>query len=100
MEEAITADEEAAAPYDAAPMEQLPASSAAASSPASTAGSNASDSQAAGDLQEIEFRSHLHALLLRAKVPRLEESAHNPEGAREKESAGTSVCLSTFALLL
>ena len=75
------------------PVEQLPASSAAASSPASTAGSNASDSQAAGDLQEIEFRSHLHALLLRAKVPRLEESAHTPEGACEKESAGTSVCL-------
>ena len=68
------------------PMEQLPANSAAASSPASTAGSNASDSQAAGDLQEIEFRSHLHALLLRAKVLRLEESAHTPEDAREKES--------------
>ncbi len=80
------------------PVEQLPASSAAASLPASTAGSNASDRQAAGDPQD--FRSHLHALLLRAKVLRLEESAHRPEDAREKESAGTSVCLSRFALLL
>ncbi len=82
------------------PVEQLPASSAAASSPASTAGSNASDRQAADDLQEIEFRSHLHALLLRARVLRLEWSAHTPEDVREKENAGTSICPSTFALLL
>ncbi len=78
------------------PVQQLPASSAAAS----TAGSNASDRQAAGDLQEIEFRSHLHALLLRAKVLRLEWSAHTPEDVREKENAGTSISRSTFALLL
>ncbi len=99
------------------PVEELPASSAAPSSPsspsshsilapsspsspASTAGSNASDRQAAGDLQEIEFKSHLHALLLRAKVLRLEWSAHTPEDGREKENAGTSICPSTFALLL
>ena len=71
------------------PVEYLPASSAAAS----TAGSNASDRQAAGDLQEIEFRSHLHALLLRAKVPRLELPAHRPEDECDKESAGTLVCM-------
>ena len=82
------------------PAEQLPASSAAASLPASTAGSNASDRQAADDLQDSDFRSHLHALLLRAKVLRLEVSAHTSEDARKKESAGTSVCLSTFALVL
>jgi len=66
------------------PVEQLPASSAAASLPASAAGSNASR-----DLQEFEFISHLDALLLRAKVLRL-EPAHRPKDAREKESAGTS----------
>ena len=82
------------------PVEQLPASSPAASSPASTAGSSASDRQAANDLQEIEFRSHLHALLLRARVPRLEWTAHTPEDVREKGNAGTSICLSTFAMLL
>jgi len=77
------------------PVEQLPASSAAASLPASTAGSNASDRQAADDLQVLELRTHVVALLLRAKVPRLEWSAHTPEDVREKENAGTSVCLST-----
>ena len=69
------------------PVEQLPASSAAAS----TAGSDASDRQAADDLQEIEFRSHLHALLLRAKVLRLEWTAHTPEDAHEEDNAGTSL---------
>ena len=82
------------------PVEQHPASSAAASLPAGTAGSNASDRQAADDLQVSDFRSHVDALLLRAKIPRLELPAHRPEDAHEKESAGTSVCLSTLPLLL
>ena len=82
------------------PVEQLSASSAATCSPASTAGSNASDRQAAGDLQEIEFRSHLHALLLRANVPQLEWTAHASEDAHEEGNAGTSLCMSNFALML
>jgi len=82
------------------PVDQLPASSAAAPSPASTAESNASDRQAAGDVQGFDLRSYLDALLQRAEVLRLELPAHRPEDACEKESAGTSVCLSTFALLL
>jgi hypothetical protein len=82
------------------PVGQLSASSAAAPSPVSTAGSNASDRQAAGDVQGFDNRSYLDALLLRAKILRLELPAHRPENACEKESAGTSVCLSTFALLL
>jgi len=76
------------------PAEQLSASSAAASLPASTAGSSAS-----GVLQEFEFRSYLDALLLRAKVLQLEQ-AHRPEDAHDKEGAGTSACLSMFALVL
>ena len=80
------------------PVEQLPASSAAAALSASSAGSNASDRQAADDL--LDLRSYVDALLLRAKVLRLEESAHRPEDVHERQSAGTSVCLSPFGLLL
>ncbi len=71
------------------PVEQLPASSAVASSLASSAGSNASDRQAADDLLDLRF--YVDALLLRAKVLRLELPAHRPEDAYEKDSAGTSV---------
>ena len=80
------------------PVEQLPASSAAATSLASSAGSNASDRQAADEL--LDLRSYVDALPLRAKVLQLELPAHGPEDECDKESAGTSVCLSTFALLL
>ncbi|KAL0024855.1 hypothetical protein WJX79_006772 [Trebouxia sp. C0005] len=69
------------------PVEQLPASSAADVLPASVAGSDAS-----GVLQESEFRSHLTALLLRAKILRL-ELADRPENAHDTDSAVCPVSL-------
>ncbi|DBB14961.1 TPA: hypothetical protein ACH3X3_004558 [Trebouxia sp. C0006] len=73
------------------PVEQLPASSAVASSLASSAGSNASDRQAADDLLDLRF--YVDALLLRAKVLRLELPAHRPEDAYEKDSAACAFSL-------